>query len=244
MMRQHTRLIGWVAAVLVIVGFCQLGRWQLQRMHDKQALLDQQLPAHAQALTLADALAAPRRLRWVEDHGRYLPGTLLLDNQTRDGRAGFKLYQPFLSDGGARVLVDLGWQPMPPDRVLPTIQAPQGRANVAGLLAPPPASGIALGPAMASTAQAGVWLANRMPPDAVARALTLPPGSLPERVLRLDPAQPGGYARDLDLLPNTLPPSRHLGYAVQWFALALTVLVVALVLEVRLRRRRAAVSRR
>lgn len=244
MMRQHTRLIGWVVAVLVIVGFCQLGRWQLQRMQEKQALLDQQQPAHAQALTLADALAAPPRLRWVEDHGRYLPGTLLLDNQTRDGRAGFKLYQPFLSDGGARVLVDLGWQPMPPDRVLPTIQAPQGPASIAGLLAPPPASGIALGPALANTAQAGVWLANRMPPDAVADALALPPGSLPERVLRLDPAQPGGYPRDLDLLPNTLPPSRHLGYAVQWFALALTVLVVALVLEVRLRRRRAAVSRR
>lgn len=244
MMRKHTRLIGWGAALLVIAGFCLLGQWQLQRMHDKQALLDQQVPARAQALTLAAALGAPPRLRWVEDHGQYLPGTVLLDNQTRAGRAGFKLYQPFQSDGGARVLVDLGWQPMPPDRVLPPIQAAHGPARIAGMLAPPPASGIALGPALASTPQPGVWLANRMPPDAVARALALPAGGLPARVLRLDPALPGGYPRDLDLLPNTLPPSRHLGYAVQWFGLALTVLVVALVLEVRLRRRRAAVSRR
>jgi cytochrome oxidase assembly protein ShyY1 len=36
--------------------------------------------------------------------------------------------------------------------------------------------------------------------------------------------------RDLDILPNTLTPERHLGYAVQWFGLAITVLVVALVL--------------
>jgi len=244
MMRKHTRLIAWVAALLVIVGFCQLGRWQLQRMHEKQALLDQQVPARVQALRLAEALAAPLRLRWVEDRGRYLPGAVLLDNQTRAGRAGFKLYQPFLSEDGARVLVDLGWQPMPPDRVLPRLHVPQGPARIAGLLAPPPASGIALGPALATTPQAGVWLANRLPPDEVARALGLPPRSLPERVLRLDPALPGGYARDLDLLPNTLPPSRHLGYAVQWFALALTVLVVALVLEFRLRRRPAAGSRR
>ncbi|MEG2804156.1 SURF1 family protein [Stenotrophomonas sp.] len=244
MMRKHTRLIGWVAALLVIVGFCQLGRWQLQRMHEKQALLDQQVPARAQALTLAQALSAPPRLRWVDDHGRYLPGTVLLDNQTRAGRAGFKLYQPFQTRDGARVLVDLGWQPMPPDRRLPPLHPPQGPADVAGLLAPPPASGIALGPALAATGQPRIWLANRLPPAEVARALALPAGSLPDRVLRLDPALPGGYARDLDLLPNTLPPSRHLGYAVQWFALALTVLVVALVLQFRPRRQPPADSRR
>ncbi|HBZ46653.1 MAG TPA: hypothetical protein DEO93_05050, partial [Stenotrophomonas sp.] len=121
MMRQHTRLIGWVAAVLVILAFCQLGRWQLQRMHEKQALLDQQLPARAQTLSLAQAQAAPVQLRWVEDHGHFLPGTLLLDNQTREGRAGIKVYQPFRSDAGAVVLVDLGWLPMPGDRTLPAI---------------------------------------------------------------------------------------------------------------------------
>lgn len=236
MMRKHTRLIGWVAAVLVIIVFCQLGRWQLQRMHEKQALLDQQLPARAQTLSLAQAQAAPVQLRWVEDHGRFLPGTLLLDNQTREGRAGIKVYQSFRSDGGAVVLVDLGWLPMPGDRTLPAIVPREGTAHVAGLLAPPPASGLVLGPAFTATPQPGVWLANRMPPAEVATALALPAGSLHGPVLRLDPALPGGYARDLELLPNTLPPSRHLGYAVQWFGLALTVLIVALVLEWRRRR--------
>ena len=32
---------------------------------------------------------------------------------------------------------------------------------------------------------------------------------------------------------NTLTPDRHLGYAVQWFGLAITVLVVALVLTLK-----------
>lgn len=237
MMRKHTRLIGWVTAVLVIMGFSQLGLWQLHRMHEKQALLDQQGPARAQTLSLADAQAAQPQLRWVEDHGRFLPGTVLLDNQTRGGRAGIKLYQPFRSDGGAVVLVDLGWLPMPPDRQLPTVVPREGEAHVAGLLAPPPATGLALGPALVPASQPAVWLANRMPPADVAAALGLPPASLRSAVLRLDPALPGGYARDLELLPNTLPPSRHLGYAVQWFGLALTVLVVALVLEWRSRRR-------
>ena len=69
----------------------------------------------------------------------------------------------------------------------------------------------------------------------MAAALRLP--GLAPRILRLDPALPLGYARDLELLPNTLPPDRHLGYAVQWFALAAAVLVIALVLTVRRRRR-------
>ena len=244
MMRKHTRLIGWVAALLVIAGFCQLGRWQLQRMQDKQALLAQQVPARAQSLRLSQALAAPPRLHWVDDHGRFLPGTIALDNQTRAGRAGIKLYQPFRSDAGALVLVDLGWLPMPADRTVPTVHARTGAARIAGLLAPPPAAGLALGPAVSATPQPGLWLASRMEPDPLTAALSLPPRSLPGRVLRLDPALPGGYARDLDLLPNTLPPSRHLGYAVQWFGLALTVLVVALVLELRSRRRPVVPSRR
>ena len=63
-------------------------------------------------------------------------------------------------------------------------------------------------------------------------------------MLRLDPERSKGDAgvmlapgeRDLDILPNTLTPARHLGYAVQWFALAATVLVVALVLTLKSKR--------
>ena len=52
--------------------------------------------------------------------------------------------------------------------------------------------------------------------------------SLAPRILRLDPSLPLGYARDLDVLPNTLPPERHRGYALQWFGLALTTLLLSL----------------
>jgi cytochrome oxidase assembly protein ShyY1 len=52
-------------------------------------------------------------------------------------------------------------------------------------------------------------------------------------VLRLDPVVPLGYERDLQLLANTLPPERHRGYSLQWFALAVAVLVTALILTFR-----------
>lgn len=44
--------------------------------------------------------------------------------------------------------------------------------------------------------------------------------------------------RDLEILANTLPPERHLGYAVQWFGLALATLVIALAMTWRRFRRR------
>jgi cytochrome oxidase assembly protein ShyY1 len=79
---------------------------------------------------------------------------------------------------------------------------------------------------------------------AVAKALGLRVAIAP-RVLRLDPQrQPGDGGvmaasgeRDLDILPNTMPPERHLGYAVQWFGLALTVLVVAATLTFRMKKK-------
>ncbi|WP_277872353.1 SURF1 family cytochrome oxidase biogenesis protein, partial [Vulcaniibacterium tengchongense] len=119
-------------------------------------------------------------------------------------------------------------------RRLPAVPRPAGPQRLRGLLAPPPSTGLALGPALAREGEA--WLMTRVDMAAIAQATGLERMPAP-RVLRLDPGLPLGYARDLRLLANTLPPERHRGYAVQWFALALTVLVVALVLS--LRRRRA-----
>ena len=237
MTRQHTAVFGWVLAVLVAAVFCGLGVWQLQRMHQKEALLAQLPPGRDNAVRLDQAAAAPDALHWVRDQLLFLPGTVLLDNQLREGRAGIKVYQPARAASGAVVLVDLGWLPLPADRQLPVIKPEQGSQALQGLWAPPPASGIALGPALTAAKQPQTWLATRMELPAIATQLGLGAGALAPKVLRLDPALPLGYARDLDLLPNTLPPSRHLGYAVQWFAMALAVLVIALVLQFKKRRK-------
>ncbi len=238
MKRQHTRLLLWLLALAVASVFCVLGVWQLQRMHEKEALLAQLPPGRESAVSLEQALRAPQTLHWVRQRMHFLPGTVLLDNQLRDGRAGVKVYQAARAATPATVvLVDLGWLPLPANRALPTIRLLQGEIDVQGLWAPPPSAGIALGPALAATPQPQVWLATRLDMPVIAARLGLPADALAAQVLRLDPALPLGHERDLDLLPNTLPPSRHLGYAVQWFGLALAVLVVALTLQWRTWRR-------
>jgi cytochrome oxidase assembly protein ShyY1 len=87
----------------------------------------------------------------------------------------------------------------------------------------------------AAGGDAGTLVAIGLAPAELAAALGQP--KLARRVLRLDPAMALGYPRDLDMLANTLPPERHLGYAVQWFALAAAMLAIALILSFRRTRR-------
>ncbi|MFP7722909.1 SURF1 family protein [Lysobacter sp. A3-1-A15] len=239
MSRRRNLVFGWVLAVVAIGVFAGLGAWQSRRAHEKQAMLDaaDRVLADRSAVPLA-AAAEPARARaydWAVGGGRFdARGALLLDNQQREGRVGVRAYRLFLPREGDPLLVDLGWLPLAGDRVLPTVDRPEGELQVEGLLVPPPSTGIALGPALVPSGDG--WLMTRVDMEAIGAAtgMSLPPAP---RVLRLDPASPLGYARDLALLPNTLPPDKHRGYAVQWFALALAVLATALILTVRSTRR-------
>ena len=53
---------------------------------------------------------------------------------------------------------------------------------------------------------------------------------LPPRIVRLDAAQPDGYER-VWTPTFGFGPERHIGYAFQWFALALAVLATYLILS-------------
>ncbi|MET0327446.1 MAG: SURF1 family protein [Luteimonas sp.] len=241
---RRTRIVGWTAAVVTIVAFVSLGQWQLSRMHQKQAMLD----AVATTLTARDAVplsvagdaARARDYDWSAGPGRFVDRpAFVLDNQIRAGVPGLRVYRLFAPERGAPLLVDLGWTPLA-DRAtrLPDAAIVRGDGlldrtlELRGLLAPPPSAGLALGPALVP---GDAVLMTRIELDAIAAEAGLP--ALPPRVLRLDPALETGYDRDLDVLPNTLTPDKHLGYAVQWFGLALAVLVIALVLTFRKRRR-------
>jgi cytochrome oxidase assembly protein ShyY1 len=224
---------GWTLALALAAAFAALGAWQLGRRDAKQAMLDEVdavLAARAaQPLLLAADAARRDRYDWAAGSGVFADApAVLLDNQQRDGRPGVRAYRLFRPDAGAPLLVELGWLPLPGDRTLPQVPRPSGPQRLEGLLLPPPSHGIASAAAMPKDGQLltiGLDAANL--PQALGQA------SLAPRILRPDPALPLGYARDLDILPNTLPPERHLGYAVQWFGLALAVLATALILTFR-----------
>ena len=228
-----------------MAAFASLGLWQSRRAIEKQAMLDAAAQVLAQrhpvSLLQASDPAHARSYDWAVGTGAFPNAQpLLLDNQMRAGRAGVRVYRVFYPDAplpytvaGHAMLIDMGWLPLAGDRALPEVSFPvSNRIELRGLLAPPPSTGLALGAGIAH--QEDVWLLTRIDLAAIgqvvngARRLTLAP-----RVLRLDPSMPLGFERDLDVLPNTLPPERHRAYSWQWFALALAVLVTALILTFR-----------
>jgi cytochrome oxidase assembly protein ShyY1 len=233
-------LLFGLSALVLAGGAVALGFWQLGRAESKARTLAQWEAARG---------LAPRPLAEVLDagfdddapvpvfaHGQYdTTASVLLDNQIHAGRAGVMAYTRFQPDGSARsVLVNRGWLPMPADRSLPVVPLPPGEpAAISGLLVAPPAAGLELeNPPFQRGSRPALllWL------DLETLRSAIDPG-LADRVLLLDPAVPLGFERSWKPLPNTLPPEKHHGYAVQWFGIAAAILTAFSVLAWRSRAR-------
>ena len=227
----------YLFAVLLCLGFFSLGQWQLSRAQWKQQRLDNVATILKERKSEALSQLSKENktdLAWSVGRGHFLTTPALLhDNQRFGDKVGVNVYRVFQPDAGKAILVNLGWLVVPGDRSMPALEKISGSYQLTGLLVAPPSPGIAIGPAYQKTNEQ-YWLLTRMPLDQLAVDLKIP---LATRVLRLNPDLSMGYARDLDILPNTLPPEKHKGYAVQWFGLCLATIVITLVLGFRQRKR-------
>lgn len=236
-MRFRARLSLTLLFLLVFPVLIALGFWQLDRAAQKEAraaLFEQR--REGAALSLTEALASGMNeadLRWrhVELRGAYLAvPQVLLDNQTRAGRAGYHVLSALgLAASGQSVWVDRGWVPAGPDRSAPPeVAPPTGPLTLQGVLGPPPAAGIALAAEQAEALPGGLL---RVPRLALVPELPDADPPLPGLVLYLDADQPHGYARDWR--PPGTGAERHRAYAVQWFSMAAVLLIIFVVLGFR-----------
>lgn len=209
--------------------FLAAGFWQLARVEDKRALF-----AAYDAGAAAGTLPAPGpgadlealRYRAISATGRFdARHQVLLDARTRDGQAGYEVLTPLLGEGPA-VLVNRGWVAAPADRSqLPRIDVDSGPRQVTGLLDRLPRAALSSGPA-----QSTGWPRRLLYPTAanIAAAVGYP---VSDYQLLLAPDAPDGLRRDWR--PALMRPEEHLGYAVQWFALAATLGVIYAALNFR-----------
>ena len=88
--RRRTLVWGWLLAVVAMLVFASAGRWQLGRMHEKQAMLAAAGKAldrsRVQPLLLASDTARSQAYDWAEGAGSLARATLWLDSQQREGR--------------------------------------------------------------------------------------------------------------------------------------------------------------
>lgn len=225
--RVKLRIILLIAAVLVELLLLRLGFWQLARGEEKQQTLQavEAVLQDKRAEPLASALNQAQGYTWTQGRAifRDVP-LLLLDNQRRGNQVGVSVFQAAEDESGHLFLVDLGWLPVNGSRQLPKPVALSGAVALEGLLMPPPSAGLAMGPAY-TTQPDGTLLLLRLDRDALSGELGRP---LTARILRIDPAQRIGFARDLSVQANTLPPEKHRAYALQWFGLAAAFAVLCI----------------
>jgi surfeit locus 1 family protein len=221
-------MVTTLAAVAFIALTVSLGRWQVDRGEEKaarQSVFDSRLKEAPVRLTGSVPSAEPLLYRRVAARGEWLPERqIYVDNQIRDGRAGFHVVTPLRLDGSpAAVLVNRGWiarDARYPEA--PPVSAPRGPVEVHGLATRPPARFIELSPQVIS---GNVWQNLSIERYRERSGLDV----LPVVVLADPPAEGLAAVRET---PDA-GIAKHREYALTWFSLAATALVLWIVLNLR-----------
>lgn len=225
--------------LLLLVVFVSLGRWQWGRAEFKQA----QVLAFTAGGNPATPLGARStrtlpRYATVEVSGRWDGSrSFLLDNRTRDGRAGYEVLTPLQLDDGRWMLVNRGWVPFGGYRDrLPEVEtglSAAQRVSVRGRLDELPSAGLAGG--RAAPAVSGLWPRVTSYPtvEELSAALTTTGADirLEPRVLLLAADEVGGFRRDWR--PFVKGPEQNWSYAIQWWSFAVLLIVLYLTLNLK-----------
>ncbi len=231
------KIKNWKLAVLAFMGIALLtwlGIWQLQRAQQKKLLLATFAARTAQAPVTAAALSNVQDWRFYQvtlDGYFDNAHSLLLDNKIFHGVIGYEVYTPFNAKGLPQpILVDRGFIPLGKSRAtLPLLPALIGRYHLSGMLNLP-STYIALGRINES---ATLTWPLRIEYINLREIMTFMPHDQARAffpyLLLLPPKHEAAFAVEWQVA--TMGPERHLGYAVQWFALALTLLILFVVLN-------------
>jgi surfeit locus 1 family protein len=207
-----------VAALLAFGVTASLGRWQLSRAAQKEAL---QANIEAQArlppLTQAELLALVKHPttvhRKVTLRGQWLADqSVWLDNRQMNDKPGFYVLTPLRLEGASDVvLVQRGWaaRNFLDRNVLPVVATPAGAVQIQGQIALPPGKLYQFGDAGKGLIRQNLDLAE----FSAESGLPL----LPVSVLQTDAAS-DGLLREWPAVGSG--SGKNYGYAFQWFGLS------------------------
>lgn len=219
--------------LLLLPLFVYLGNWQYQRMTEKkiiEARLKDQTPIEWQGQTI-ETNFSHYHYHVVNIRGQFLEGKdILLDNQTLKGQVGYRVFTPFLPSGSTQkiLLVDRGWIPSQTRSQLPSLLSITGPVTLIGVLNLP---------------NQGITLKEEILPDHIdhwpIRLQKIPFETLSTLlgypiypfILQLTANSP--YSYTAVPIKLQMPSLRHLGYAVQWFTMAIAVFIYYLAINLK-----------
>ncbi|MFK5914423.1 MAG: SURF1 family protein [Woeseiaceae bacterium] len=226
-------LIPTIVFLLVLPILLKLGFWQLDRAEEKRNLISLfKQQNDLGPLTLTDNLKFNKKLnyRTAQVSGNYNPSKqVFIDNKVYQGKTGVHVMTPFkLKNSDYSILVNRGWQPMVIDRSsLPKIKTPTQTLTLNGKIKIRTKKPFTVGDKFQSNQgwPALMQWVNISEVEKISGLKLLP------YILLLDEKEKSGYVRNWK--PVVMQPEKSTSYAVQWFALALALIIIYIVVNLK-----------
>ncbi len=236
-------LMSSLTTLLFLPLLVYLGFWQLERADEKRVLenkLESRLsekvlelgtppPASETGFLENEVEIDKVRYRQLKVTGTFLnEQQILLDNQIYQGKAGYHVITPFLLQDNPKILlVDRGWIPVGENRKnLPQIPPLLGQQTLMGTINQT-AAGLQLKETLIELHK---WPLRIPRIDFTSLAAAFSEQLYPF-ILQLSPKDPLGF--NIDPITFNMKAERHLGYAIQWFTMALAVFIYFLVINLK-----------
>ena len=211
----------FLPGVVLLIG---LGVWQIQRLHEKEALIASvEAGMKAAPVPLAEALQVGPAAEYhhVRVQGHFLHDKeLYVFSRGPMGAVGVDIVSPLVQSNGETVLVDRGFVPEalrnPATRAAGQVQ---GDVALTGVLRLTQEPGLFT---PAANRQARLWFVKNVPEMAGALGVSVPPVIIEADATPNPGGWPLGGRTQIDF------PNDHLQYAITWFGLALALTAVYL----------------
>jgi len=226
-------LIPTIVTLLILPILLHLGFWQLDRAEEKRELIAvfQQQNGLGPLLIIDDIKFDDKlNYRIAEVEGSYnLSRQIFIDNKIYQGRTGVYVMTPFkLKNSEYSILVNRGWVPMAIDRAaLPKIKTPANILKLSGKIKVLGKEPFMVGEKFQSNEgwPALMQWVNLTDIENKSGLKLLP------YIFLLDEKEQSGYVRDWK--PVVMQPEKSTSYAVQWFALALALVIIYIVVNLK-----------
>lgn len=227
----RVKLLPSIAFILVLALLLKLGFWQLERANTKAKLAtvyqqsNLKTPLNISSLPkdVEQALYRRVKLRGHFDNVHQL----LLDNRVYQHHVGYEVLTPFQAQGNKLILINRGFIKAPDKRsLLPNIKPVDQVVTLEGRIVLPTKNPFLF--VRDTKPQHWPW---RIQAINTVQISTVLGKEIYPFVVQLSPKSPHGFQRQWK--PITTTANKHLGYAIQWFSLALTLVIIYLVVNIR-----------
>lgn len=218
-----------VLATLFIALFIRLGFWQIQRSDEKANMIAaEEALAKQEPVLWSETKKLPLQYQRIKVQGSYLNDIFLLDNQHHQHQFGYDVLSPLLLANGTILMVDRGWIPGESSRQsFPEIQIPSGLVKIQGSAYFPSKNQWILGPGIEEK-EHKIKILERLDTKLLSQILQK---KVYPFIIRIDKKDAHGFVREWAIV--SMPPQRHLAYALQWFAMALVILIIFVALNLK-----------